>query len=286
MSASETTGFAVRNPVRERVRDGRTALGIGVRVVRSGEIALVAKATGHDFLYIDTQHAVFNDQEIAQIVQVALGAGVAPFVRVRSATDPDLSRYLDAGALGIVVPDVVSPEQARQVVDAAKYTPVGRRSLAGMCVHYSFAPAPFDVQMQAENDAVMVFCMIESREGLDRIDEIAAVPGLDGLYLGLGDLLADLGTPGAFDSPVVDQALERLVEVTGRHGLVAGSGGAPTRSLQSRAIRAGVRFLMTSSDLGLIRSGAGRARSELLAEAAATAAAGTRSPLTVATERN
>jgi 2-keto-3-deoxy-L-rhamnonate aldolase RhmA len=265
MSAAERAPFAIGNRVRERLDEGAVALGIGVRAVRSGEIALLAKATDHDFLYIDTQHAIFNDQEIAQIAQVALGAGIAPFVRVRSASDPDISRYLDAGVLGIVAPDIVSADQAAQVVAAAKYGPIGRRSLAGMSVHYDFRPAPFDAQMRAENDAVMVFCMIESRAGLDRIDEIAAVPGLDGLYLGLGDLLADLGLPGAFDGPEVGDALRRLVETTRRHGLVAGSGGAPTRALQLRAIEAGVRFLMTSSDLGLIRTGAAHARDELVA---------------------
>ncbi|MRH28057.1 aldolase [Microbacterium sp. SYP-A9085] len=265
MSAVDTAPFAIANRVRERVAAGAIALGIGVRAVRSGEIALLAKATGHDFLYIDTQHAVFDGQQITQIAQAALGAGVAPFVRVRSAADPDISRYLDAGILGIVAPDVVSADQARQLVAAAKYGPMGRRSVAGMSVHYDFRAVPADVQMRAENDAVMVFCMIESREGLDSIEEIAAVPGVDGLYLGLGDLLADMGIPGEFTSPEVGDALRTLVDVTRRHGLVAGSGGAPSPQLQLRAIAAGVRFLMTSSDLGLIRSGADRARRELLA---------------------
>lgn len=266
MSSAERTveEHRIRNRVVERIAAGETAFGIGVRAVRSGEIAVLAKATGHDFLYIDTQHAMFDPREIAQIAQVALGVGVAPFVRVRSADDPDVSLHLDAGALGIVVPDVVSADQARRVVDATKYTPVGRRSLAGMSVHYDYLPAPFEQQMRAEDDAVMLFCMIESRDGLAALDEIAAVPGLDGLYLGLGDYLADIGAPGAFDSPEALSALERVVEACERNGLVAGSGGAPALPVQLRAIRSGVRFLMTSSDLGLIRSGATRARDAIV----------------------
>ncbi len=84
------------------------------------------------------------------------------------------------------------------------------------------------------------------------------------IYLGFADLLSDIGSPGAFDGPEVDTALATLIDVTSRYGLVAGSGGAPKPSLQLRAIRAGVRFIMSSSDLGLIRSGAGQALKSIL----------------------
>lgn len=264
MSTIDADAFVVRNRVRERVAADSVAYGIGVRAVRSGEIALLAKATGHDFLYIDTQHAIFDPREIAEITQVALGAGIAPFVRVRSATDPDISLYLDAGVLGIVAPDIVSADQARALVDVVKYTPLGHRSLSGFSVHSSFRPVPVASQLRAENESIMLICMIESRAGMDAIEEIAAVPGVGGLYLGFADLLSDIGLPGAFDSPEVDNALATLIDVTTRYGLVAGSGGAPTPSLQLRAIRAGVRFIMSSSDLGLIRSGAGQALKNIL----------------------
>lgn len=264
MSTIDADAFVVRNRVRERVAADSVAFGIGVRAVRSGEIALVAKATGHDFLYIDTQHAMFDPREIAEITQVALGAGIAPFVRVRSATDPDISLYLDAGVLGIVAPDIATAEQARALVDVVKYTPLGHRSLSGFSIHSSFRPVPVQSQLRAENESIMLICMIESRAGMDAIEEIAAVPGVDGLYLGFADLLSDIGLPGAFDSPEVDAALATLIDVTTRRGLVAGSGGAPTPSLQLRAIRAGVRFIMSSSDLGLIRSGAGQALKNIL----------------------
>lgn len=271
MRTSEADVFTVRNPVRERIAANEVAFGIGVRAIRSGEIARLAAATEHDFLYIDTQHAVFNPREIAEITSTALGVGVAPFVRVRSATDPDISLYLDSGVLGIVAPDIDSADQARQLVDVVKYAPIGHRSLSGFTPHSWYRPVPAAEVMRAENDAIMLLCMIESRAGLDAIEEIAAVPGLDGLYIGFADLLADLGTPGDFDGPAVAEALRLLADVTARHGLVAGSGGAPTPSLQLRAIRAGVRFLMSSSDLGLIRTGARAARERILAGLAESA---------------
>src|SRR5690606_28154291 len=108
---------------------------------------------------------------------------------------------------------------------------------------------------RAENDAVMLFCMIESAAGLAALDEIAAVPGLDGLYVGLNDLLADMGIPGRHDGPEVDKALRAIVAASARHGLVPGAGGAPFPAQQVKWIRAGIRFLMSSSDIGLVRRG-------------------------------
>ncbi|MBQ0827224.1 HpcH/HpaI aldolase family protein [Streptomyces tagetis] len=252
--------FTVRNAVAERFAAADVSYGINVRAVRSGEIAHLARATGHDFLYIDTQHALFDLEAIAALTQVSLGCGVAPLVRVRSATDPDISVLLDAGVLGIVAPDVVSADQARDLVKVAKYPPVGRRSLSGFTVHSGYRHVPTTVQMRAENAGVLVFCMIESREGLDAVEEIAAVPGVDGIYLGINDLLADLGLPGQYDHPAVDDALARLVTAAGRHGLVPGAGGIPRPPYQAAAIKAGIRFLTTASDLGLLRGGLQQAR--------------------------
>lgn len=259
MSAAPNDRFEMVNPVRERLAAGGVAFGINVRVARSGEIARIARATGHDFLYIDAQHALFNRETVSHLAGTALGCGVAPFVRVRSAQDPDISLLLDAGVTGVVVPDVVSPEQARHVVDVAKYPPLGRRSLAGFTIHADFRAVPTDVQMSVENAGVLVVIMIESRAGLARVEEIAAVPGVDGLYLGMNDMLADMGRPGQLDDPELADALDRVVRAAAAHGQFVGAGGMTQPAQQVRAIRAGVRFMTTDSDLGMLRAGAGNA---------------------------
>jgi 2-keto-3-deoxy-L-rhamnonate aldolase RhmA len=107
------------NPVLERMRSGGIALGMNVRLGRSGDIARIARATGHDFIFIDTQHALFDLETLGHIANVAFACGIAPLVRVRGVGDPDVSLLLDNGAMGIVFPDVSSAAEARLPVCAA-----------------------------------------------------------------------------------------------------------------------------------------------------------------------
>ena len=112
------------NPLKEMFKAGKVALGMNVRLARSGDIARIAKTTGHDFIFIDGQHAVFTIETIGHIAQAALGIGISPLVRVRSCDDPDAQVLLDIGVTGIVFPDVNTAAEAKRAVDRA----VSRRS--------------------------------------------------------------------------------------------------------------------------------------------------------------
>src|SRR5437016_10941731 len=102
------------NPVKERMQAGDVALGLNVRMGRSADVVRVAKATGHDFVFIDVQHSIFNLETISHMAHTALAIGVAPIVRVRGIDDPDVSMLLDNGVTGIVYPDVATADQARR----------------------------------------------------------------------------------------------------------------------------------------------------------------------------
>ena len=131
----------LRNPALERMRAGDVALGMLVRLGRSGDIARIAKTTGHDFIFLDVQHAIYSLETIGHIAQAALGVGVAPLVRVRSAHDPDIALMLDCGATGIVVPDVNTVADAQTAVATCKFAPVGRRSVGGLYPALDFKTA-------------------------------------------------------------------------------------------------------------------------------------------------
>src|ERR1051325_2318365 len=109
------------NPVKARMQAGEAALGMNVRLARTGDIARIAKSTGHDFIFIDLQHSLFSLESVGHIAQAALGCGVAPLARVRSVDDPDTALLLDNGVTGIVFPDVSTAAQARRGVDVAKF---------------------------------------------------------------------------------------------------------------------------------------------------------------------
>jgi len=253
----------LKNPVIERMRAGDVSLGMIVRLSRSGDIARVAKTTGHDFIFIDRQHALFSLETVGHIAQAALGCGVAPLVRVRSCHDLDTSLVLDNGATGIIFPDVNSAADAQRAVEACKFAPVGKRSVSGNYPVFDLRPLPLAESVAALNASTLVVCMIETVEGLANVDEIAAVDGVDVLHVGCNDLLTAMGKPGAFGDPSIVVAVERVIAACKTHGKYAGLGGERDLARQNAFIKKGVRFVTTQTDLGFLMAAAGQRTAQI-----------------------
>jgi staphyloferrin B biosynthesis citrate synthase len=154
------------NPLKEMMKAGKVALGMNVRLARSGDIARIAKTCGHDFIFIDGQHAIFTRETIAHIAHTALGCGITPLARVRSVDDQDVQVLLDNGVMGIVYPDVNTADEARRAVARAKFPPLGKRSAAGGYPMFDYRSVPVSQTVPALNDATLVVCMIETPEGV------------------------------------------------------------------------------------------------------------------------
>ena len=251
------------NPLKELFKANKAALGMLVRLARSGDIARIAKTTGHDFVMVDTQHAVFSVESIAHIANVALAVGIAPVVRVRSVDDPDTQVLLDNGVTGIVFPDVNTAEEAQRAVNHAKFAPLGRRSVGGGYPIFDFKPMNTAELVPALNDNTLVACMIETPEGLANVDAIAAVKGVDVIHVGSNDLLTAMGHPGTYGSPEHLAALDKVFAAAKKHGKVAGVGGDRNLARQSEFVRKGARFLTTNSEIAFLLAEATRVTGEL-----------------------
>jgi staphyloferrin B biosynthesis citrate synthase len=251
------------NPIKARMTAGEVALGMIVRLARSGDIARIAKTTGHDFIFMDRQHALFSLETAGHIAQVALGCGIAPLVRVRSCDDPDTSLLLDNGVTGIVFPDVSSAADARRAVATCKFPPIGRRSVSGAYPIFDMRPVSTGESSRLLNENTLVVCMIETVEGLANVDDIAAVEGVDVLHVGCNDLLTAMGKPGAFGDPQVVVAIERVIAAANAHGKYAGLGGERDLARQQAFIRKGVRFVTTQTDIGFLMMAAGQRTAEI-----------------------
>ena len=257
------TPVSMPNPVKVMMREGRVALGMNVRLARSGDIARIAKTTGHDFIFIDAQHALFNLETIGHIAQAALGCGIAPLVRVGSCDDPNISVLLDNGVTGIVFPDVSNAEEARRAVRRSKFPPIGRRSVAGAYSIFDYRSMSTAQSVPALQDNTLVVCMIENREGVENVDEIAAVPGVDVIHVGANDLLTAMGKPGQFGDPEGAAAIEKVIDAAVRHGKIAGVGGDRNLPRQMDYIRRGARFITTNSEIAFLMAEATRVTTEL-----------------------
>ena len=254
---------SVPNPVKELLKAGKVALGMNVRVVKSGDIARIAKTTGHDFLFIDLQHSLFNIESVGHIAQVALSIGVAPLVRVRSCDDPDTSTLLDNGVMGIVFPDVNTAAEAKRAVNCAKYPPIGKRSVGAGYPILDYRPTNTAEVVPALQENTLVVCMIETQEGLDNVEAIAAVEGVDVIHVGSNDLLTAMGKPGTFGSPEHVAALDRVIAAAKKHGKTPGVGGDRNLARQVEFIRKGMHFITTNSEVAFMIAEGSRVTGEL-----------------------
>ena len=254
---------SVPNTLKELFKADKVALGMNVRLARSGDIARIAKTTGHDFIFIDTQHSIFSVESVAHIANVALAIGIAPLVRVRSCDDPDTQVLLDNGVTGIVFPDVNNAAEAKRAVARAKYPPLGRRSVGGGYPIFDFRPMNTAELVPALQDNTLVVCMIETQEGLDNVEEIAAVEGVDVIHVGSNDLLTAMGKPGTFGSPEHLAALDKVMAAAKKYGKVPGVGGDRNIARQTDFIRKGARFITTNSEVAFILAEGSRVTGEL-----------------------
>lgn len=253
----------IENGTLKRLRAGDLALGFGVRLMRSADLGLVARACDYDWVMIDLEHSAIDLDCACQMATAALGTGLAPLVRVPSHFHWHAARALDGGAMGIIVPHVDTAEQARAAVQHCKYPPVGNRSLAGAMPQLAFASIPPREALPAMNKEIMVVVMIETPEAVENADAIAATAGVDVLLIGSNDLSAQMGIPGEFAHDRVAKAYDTVVAACARHGKFAGMGGIYEPAIMERYIRAGARFVLSGGDLGFLMSAAKQRAAEL-----------------------
>ena len=246
-----------KNVMKARMNEGRLAVGMIVRLMRGVEIAAIAKSAGFDCLYIDLEHCSFSLETVSQISMTATALGVTPLVRVPGIDKAFISRTLEAGAQGIIVPHMENRVQAEDVVDAAKFPPVGSRSLLGINPHTLFRGGPAAEIMQKMNEATLIVGMIESAVAVENASDIASVEGLDMLLVGTNDLCNSLGIPGQLDHPRVREAYEHVAAACRAGGKHLGVGGLNSRpEIAKEMIAMGARYVSAGSDTGFLMSAA------------------------------
>jgi 2-keto-3-deoxy-L-rhamnonate aldolase RhmA len=198
------------NTLREKMLRGQIASTLSIKMVRTVEIPMIAKTAGFDGILIDMEHSSFDLDTTSQLCIAALYAGITPIVRSPSKDPFYVSRILDGGALGVIVPHIKTVQDAKDVVQAAKFQPIGSRSSTSGLPHFQYRHVAAKVANPICNAATMVIPMIETLEALEIVDEIAAVEGVDSLLIGTNDLTAEMGIPGQYEDPRLRDAYERV----------------------------------------------------------------------------
>jgi 4-hydroxy-2-oxoheptanedioate aldolase len=237
-------------------------LALGVRASRTPEIARLAKASGHDVIWIDLEHSAMPIDVATQICATALDIGLAPFVRIPEREYGVIGRLLDGGAAGIIAPRIETAAQAEDLVAACRFPPSGHRSAIGSLPHVGYRKMRAAEFNEAMNRSTLLKVLIESPAGIANIAEIAAVPGIDFLGIGTNDLSAELGVPGDFRHPVVRQAHDLAIAACRRTRKPLAIGGIADIAYSAELIAAGAApFLMTGIDTDILLAAA-RERAE------------------------
>lgn len=238
------------NPVKRRLEEGGVSVGTFVFEFATTGIARLAAGAGAEFAVFDLEHTGWSLETTRLLMASSRATALVPLVRVPATEYHFIARSLDVGAQGIMVPMVGTPEQARRIVQAAKYPPTGRRGAAFGVAHDDYVTGDIVATMTAANAEGLLIAQIETVEGVENAEGIAAVEGIDVLWVGHFDLTNSMGIPGQFTHPDYLQAVEAVLAACRRHGKAAGflcADVAGGRAL----LEQGVRMLAYGGDLWL-----------------------------------
>jgi len=239
--------------LRKRLHDGEVVLGQMVLELFTSGIGPMLAACGMEFVIYDMEHGRCDLGLLAEMVTSCRGSHIVPMARVPDIHFQPLSRVLDIGVQGVMVPRVETRAQAEEVVAQLKYAPAGRRGVALGIAHDLYRAGGSEFFARA-NDETVVILLLETVRAFENLDEIVSVPGVDIAWMGHYDLTTSMGIPAQFDHPRFLYAMEALVASCRRHGVAPGFLPA-TPSAAAHWIRKGFRALSLGSDIGVFQQG-------------------------------
>ncbi len=239
-------------PMRRRLAAGEVVLGLNARHSRTSEIGAILAACGYSWFFVDNEHSPIPTGTAYEMCLGAIRAGITPFARARANDAAEIASWLNNGAMGIFVPHVNTPEEAAGAARAARYLPAGGMAAPGLVVQRGYDPMPLPDATAWFNENVTVVAMIESAEAVANVEEIAAVEGVDALFIGASDLTFDMGIHSQYGHARVREAVEAVCAAAGRNGMIAGMGGVRENADWARYVAAGMRMLLTENDLALL----------------------------------
>lgn len=242
---------ASRPSLRRRLLDGEVCAGPFLKIP-APEVTEIAALAGFDLVVIDLEHSQFSMETAVDVVRAATARGIGTVVRTTENAPAEISRALDLGAGGLIVPHVGSVEDARAVVNHARFHPLGERGMDLYARSAGWGATERDDYLRHANEEILVGAMVEGVAAIDHLEAIAGVEGLDLLFIGPYDLSQSLGYPGQIDRPEVVAAIETAAGIATRHGRVLGLYVDDVdTAVRFRGV--GVRFLGMANDADILR---------------------------------
>ncbi len=238
--------------LKAKLKNGESIIGTMVSLFDRPQIACIVKSAGYDFFIIDGEHGPFDYGAMAGILLMAKETGIPALVRIPEPRREVILKCMEMGAKGLLLPNTETAEQARTLVNCSKYAPMGNRGVALMREHTSFSkPANVAEYMKQANEESLLLVQIESPVGLENLNEILDVDGIDVAFVGPADLSQSMGIMGQLDNPIFIEAMETIIKTAENKGKASGihlMDVAPLKKWQAK----GMKCNMFSSDVNLM----------------------------------
>jgi len=248
--------------IKKRLQNGELVLGTIISEVRNPNIAYILAQSGFEFFIIDNEHGSYNQETIANMIAAARGAGISVIVRIPEISRQNILKPLDAGATGLLVPMVNNAAEAEEIIRHAKYPTLGNRGAALRRPHNMYAKVNASEYVKQANENTFIAVQSETTQALENIEQIAAVDGIDCIFVGPFDLSISLGIPGQLNHPMEVEAIEKIAAVCKKHNKIGGI-LMFDQELLTKWIKHGFRFTVYSSDINLLADAAAGAVSQL-----------------------
>ena len=255
------------NRLKQRLADGKLSVGTMIAEFRQTAVVQALLNAGLDWAIIDNEHGVFGPESLGELSRMARLVGVTPVIRVPALTYEQISHALDGGAQGVMLPRVTTAAEVRDAVSIVKYPPAGRRGSALGRGHTEFKGGDVVQMMADSNRETFVIVQIETREALDHLEEILAVPGVDAALVGPNDLSIALGVAGKLRDPLLVAAIEQVMAACGVHH-VHPAIHTNDVALTAEWAKKGMRLVSISSDVGFLQKAAKEAADAIRAATA------------------
>lgn len=210
------------NPVKHALLAGGASIGTFLFEFSTTGIARIAAEAGAEFGIFDMEHTGWDVETIRMLIATTRSTAMVPIVRIPATEYHFVARVLDMGALGIMVPMVEGEAQARMIVESARYPPAGRRGAAFAVAHDDYIGGDMVEKIRSANDEQLLIAQVETARGLEDVDAIAAVDGIDVIWIGQADLTTSLGIPGQYTHPTFLDAVGRIADACRTHKKVLG----------------------------------------------------------------
>ncbi len=248
--------------IRRDVLAGQVVPGAFVFEFFSPGMSKILVNAGCRFAIFDMEHTGLGFETLKWLFASCRGLPIEPMVRVPTGQYTWLARALDLGARGVMIPMVESAEQARSILQACRYPPLGRRGAAFGFAQCDYEGGDVGAKIAAIHERTLVIAQIETERGLEQVEAIAAVDGIDVLWVGHFDLSNFMGLPGRFDDPRFVEAMARVARVARENGKAAGF-MATDKAWVDRVKALGYTMIAAGTDCGVLQQGYARIVDEI-----------------------